>query len=123
MEDAMTTGAPDLEPIPVFNWENALLNQKRQNMNQANNMQSSFNYVPLSPEIYGETKELDPQEDMFAPMLEPRSINSMVTPIWLGNQNPCTSSRLEAIGDNVKSIAAVHQEPVVAALDSFDLKV
>lgn len=121
MEDAMN-GAPDLEPIPVFNWENALLNQKRQNMNQANNMQS-FNYVPLSPEIYGETKEFEPQDDMFAPMLEPRYINSMVTPIWLGNQSPCTTPRLEAIGNDVKSIAAVHQEPVVATLDSFDLKV
>lgn len=74
--------AEDLEPISVFSQDDTFFCQSGQKVNGNSNPQTMpfFNFVPRSPEIYSETKQVDlDAQELLAPMMEPRSMN--VTPI------------------------------------------
>ncbi|KAL3900063.1 MAG: hypothetical protein SGARI_006323 [Bacillariaceae sp.] len=90
--NADVDGMGDLEPIPVFNWENSLHSQKREEatvtpvgapMVQPPPVEE-IPSLPLSSEIYGERSDVGGValvEDLFVPILEPQSMDAMVAPI------------------------------------------
>ncbi|CAJ1960004.1 unnamed protein product [Cylindrotheca closterium] len=66
----------DLEPIPVFNWENALLPQKREFSASLNGFSSMFSNNNNKSNYVEPT-----DEELLAGMYEPQSISTVSTPI------------------------------------------